>query len=286
MKIIKNQKFDQERALYNLCETEVKHCVFAGQADGESALKEAGNIKITDCEFDLRYPMWHVKDFSMKDSIFSETARAPIWYAKNGDINDTKIMGIKCLRECQNVVINNSEINSPEFGWKSKNIEFNHTSINSEYFLLDCENIRLDNVKMSGKYSFQYIDDLYITNSELDTKDAFWHSKNITVENSVVKGEYLGWFSENLKLVNCRIIGTQPLCYCNNLTLINCTMEETDLAFEYSDVNAEIIGNVVSIKNPKSGMIVVDSVGEIIKDSTLMEINGTIKIREKFRKKL
>jgi hypothetical protein len=57
-------------------------------------------------------------------------------------------------------------------------------------------------------------------------------------------------------------------------------MEETDLAFEYSDVNAEIIGNVVSIKNPKSGMIVVDSVGEIIKDSTLMEINGIIKIRE------
>ena len=280
MKIIENQKFDEERALYNLCEAEVNHCVFAGEADGESALKEARDIIVNDTEFDLRYPLWHVDGFSLNGSVFSDTARAPIWYAKNGKIEDTTINGIKCLRECENVVLNNTKIDSPEFGWKSKNIEFKDSVINSEYFLLDCEKIQLDKVKMSGKYSFQYIDGLHITNSELDTKDAFWHSKNITVENSIVKGEYLGWFSENLKFVNCKIIGTQPLCYCENLTLINCTMEDTDLAFEYSDVNAEIIGDVISIKNPKSGTIVVDSVGEIINDSTLMEIKGNVVIRE------
>ena len=41
-------------------------------------------------------------------------------------------------------------------------------------------------------------------------------------------------------------------------------VEDTDLSFERSDVNANIIGNVVSIKNPKSGTITVDSVDEII----------------------
>ena len=72
----------------------------------------------------------------------------------------------------------------------------------------------------------------------------------------------------NYNDVICKIIGTQPLCYCKNLKIINCETEECDLAFEYSEVQADIKGNIISIKNPKSGVIKVDSVNEIInKDS-------------------
>lgn len=123
------------------------------------------------------------------------------------------------------------------------------------------------------------MENLEIENSVLDTKDAFWHSKNVTVKDSVVKGEYLAWFSDGLTLINCKIIGTQPLCYCRNLKLINCEMEGTDLAFEYSDVEADIKGHVDSIKNPKSGTIIVDSVGEIIREQSIMEATGEIVIR-------
>ena len=35
------QTFDQERVLYNLKDTQVVDCIFAGPADGESALKES-----------------------------------------------------------------------------------------------------------------------------------------------------------------------------------------------------------------------------------------------------
>ena len=38
--VIENRTMDEERALYHLVDTEVKSCVFAGPADGESALKE------------------------------------------------------------------------------------------------------------------------------------------------------------------------------------------------------------------------------------------------------
>ena len=133
---------------------------------------------------------------------------------------------------------------------------------------------------MSGKYSFQYMKNLNINHSNLDTKDAFWHSKNVTVKNSIVKGEYLGWFSENLTFINCQIIGTQPLCYCKNLKLINCTIEETDLSFEYSEVEADIKGNIVSVKNPKSGTITADSVGEIIREDAVMKCDGKVIIKE------
>ena len=278
--LIENKTFDEERALYNLKDTEVRNCTFAGPADGESVLKETRNIRVKDCKFSLRYPLWHAKTYELINSSFDDKTRAPIWYADNGTIENCDLEGIKLLRECNNTVIKNTTIISPEFGWKCNGVDLEDTKISSEYIFLDSKNIKLKNVEFQGKYSFQYVENLEIENCKLDTKDAFWHSKNVTVKDSVIKGEYLAWFSEGLTLINCKIIGTQPLCYCKNLKLINCTMEDTDLAFEYSDVEADIIGNVVSIKNPKSGTITVDSVGEIINEDSIMEVNGKVIIRK------
>lgn len=272
-------QFDEERSLYALKDADVLDCVFAGPADGESVLKEARNVKLENCSFSLRYPLWHVEKFHMHDSKMDETTRAPIWYSKDGIISDSDLHGIKAVRECRNIKITDCTITSEEFGWKSQGITVSDSTLAAQYLFLDSRDVKLDKVQMSGKYSFQYMENLEITNSILDTKDAFWHSKNVTVVNCVVKGEYLGWFSDGLTLVNCRIIGTQPLCYCKNLTLRNCTMENTDLAFEYSDVHATIEGHVDSIKNPKSGEIVVDSVGEVIMGDAVMECSGKVTIR-------
>ena len=277
--LISNQQFDEERALYYSQHTDVVNCIFAGPADGESALKESRDITVKDCKFSLRYPLWHVVGFTMQDSTMDELTRAAIWYAKDGRIEASVLDGIKAVRECSNIDLKGCRIHSQEFGWKSDHITLTDSEIASEYLFLDGADIVLKNVQMQGKYSFQYIDNLTIEDSNLDTKDAFWHSRNITVKNSTIKGEYLAWFSEGLTLENCRIIGTQPLCYCKDLKLINCTMEETDLAFEYSDVEAQIIGQVDSIKNPRSGHIYVDGVGEIIRDNPVMECTGEVIIR-------
>ena len=279
MKLIENKTYDEERALYNLKDSEVKNCTFAGPKDGESVLKEARNIKVVDCNFSLRYPLWHDKKFELIDSNLDELTRAPIWYASDGLIDNVTIDSVKAVRECNNIVVKNSNINSDEFGWKSHHIKIEDSTINSKYIFFDSSDVTINNLNFTGKYSFQYMENLTIDNSNLDTKDAFWHSKNVVVKSSLVKGEYLGWFSDGLTLINCKIIGTQPLCYCKNLKLINCTMEETDLSFEYSDVDADIKGNIMSIKNPKSGRIVADSIGEIIKEDSIMEDTCDIVIR-------
>lgn len=277
---ITGKQFDEERALYNLCEGMVKDCVFAGPADGESVLKEARNVRLENCSFSLRYPLWHVRGFELHDSRMDDKTRAAIWYAEKGRISHSDLGGIKALRECAAVQITDCTIDSQEFGWKCRDITLADSTVRSEYLFFDSRNVKLDRVKMQGKYSFQYMEDLEIHNSVLDTKDAFWHSKNVLVVDSVVKGEYLGWFSEGLTLVNCHIIGTQPLCYCRNLKLVNCVMEGTDLAFEYSDVEAEISGHVDSVKNPRSGYVILDSVGEIIREDPVMECSGQVIIRE------
>ncbi|MDE5618536.1 MAG: DUF3737 family protein, partial [Clostridia bacterium] len=116
-----------------------------------------------------------------------------------------------------------------------------------------------------------------ISNSRLNTKDAFWHTDNVTVKDSVLEGEYLGWYSQGLTLIRCHIKGTQPLCYCKNLTLIDCTMEDTDLSFEYSEVNAEVKGSILSVKNPTSGIISADKIDSLILQDSRYKCNATIK---------
>lgn len=280
-KRIENACFDQERALYHAQHTDVVNCVFAGPADGESVLKEASDIHISNCRFSLRYPLWHMDGFEMTASSMDEATRAPIWYARNGLISDSTIHGVKAVRECDHITIRNSRVSSQEFGWKSSGITLENVQIESEYIFLDGREIQLKDVKMKGKYSFQYIDGLVIEDSVLDTKDAFWHSKNVVVKNSVIKGEYLAWFSENVTLINCKISGTQPFCYCKGLQLIDCTMEGCDLAFEYSEVTATIQGKIDSVKNPKSGTITCDEVGEIIMEDSVMPCEGRVVIRGK-----
>lgn len=279
--LVENRQFDEERALYFSQGTDIKNCTFAGPADGESALKESRDITLKDCRFSLRYPLWHVKGFSMERVEMDEKTRAAIWYADNGVIKNSTLGGIKAVRECNHIAVEDSKVVSMEFGWKSSDVTLKNTEIESEYIFMDSRDVKLDHVTMKGKYSFQYMENLEIVDSVLDTKDAFWHSRNVTVRNSVVKGEYLAWFSDGLTLIDCKIIGTQPLCYCKNLKLINCTMEDTDLAFEYSDVEADVKGHIVSVKNPKSGTITADSVGEIICENPVMECTGKVVLREK-----
>ncbi len=264
--IISGQTFDEERALYGSDGIVVEDCRFDGPADGESAFKEGKNIEVKNCFFNLRYPFWHDDNLTISGSEMTDKCRAALWYTNNAMITDTKMHGIKALRECSDITIKDCDIISPEFGWSVNGIEMKDSSSESEYFMMRSNNLKFENVSLKGKYSFQYITDSVFENCNFNTKDAFWHAKNVVVRNSVVNGEYLAWYCENVTFENCTISGTQPLCYCKNLKLINCKMLDADLAFEKSDVEATVTTPMISIKNPLSGIINVPEVGEIIMD--------------------
>lgn len=264
MRVVENKVLDEERALYGSNNIKVVNCKFDGKQDGESALKESENVVVENCYFNLRYPFWHVNKLSINNSVMTELCRAALWYSNLITILDSKLHGIKALRECSDIRINNCDIISTEFGWFNNKVSIEDTYVKGEYFMMKSNELCFRNVELDGKYSFQYITDSVFENCNFNTKDAFWHAKNVVVRNSTIKGEYLAWYAENLTFENCKIIGTQPLCYCKNLKLINCEMIECDLSFEKSEVDATINSNVVSIKNPKSGSIKVLSVNEII----------------------
>ena len=275
--IINGKTFDEERALYGLRGAEVSHCVFDGPADGESAFKETADLTVTDCTCRLRYPFWHMKNSTISRTEMTETCRAALWYDEDLAIADSRLHGIKALRECDRTVLTGCDIVSAEFGWKCRDLRVRDCTLTSEYPFFECRDMDVEYLTMKGKYSFQYAENVVIRDSNLDTKDAFWHGKNVTVYDSVVKGEYLGWYGENLHFVRCRIIGTQPLCYCKGLVLEDCVMEETDLSFENSEVTADVRGHILGVKNPASGVIVADSIGDILMDEYARP--GSVEIR-------
>lgn len=274
MKTIQNQTFDEERALYAAEGLHVMNCAFDGPADGESALKEGKNLWVDRCFFNLRYPFWHDTGLEIDRSEMTELCRAALWYTRDAMIRDTKIHGIKALRECSDIKMSGCQVISPEFGWFVRGMDMENCDVNSEYFMLRAEGLRFRGVRLEGKYSFQYIKNSLFDGCRSQTKDAFWHARNVTVRDSVIQGEYLAWYSENLTLIRCKIIGTQPLCYCRNLRLIDCEMVDTDLAFERSQVEATLTAPIISIKNPLSGRIQAPAVGEIIRD--IPEAHGEI----------
>ncbi len=266
MEYVKNAKLDEERALYGLDGVVVEDSAFDGPADGESALKECRNVTVKRTFCNLRYPFWHDDGLTIEDSELTPLCRAAIWYSRDIRIKNTKMHGIKALRECADAKIKDTEIISPEFGWSVDGLTMEDSTAESEYFMMRSSNLTFRNVRFKGKYSFQYVVNADIENCVFDTKDAFWHTKNVTVRDTVLKGEYLAWYSDGLTLINCKISGTQPFCYCRNLRLIDCEMTDTDLSFEKSEVEATITSHVLSVKNPLSGTIVLPSVGEIIMD--------------------
>ena len=110
---IENMIMDQERALYGAADTMVKDCRFDGPADGESALKECDRVAVADSFFNLRYPFWHDRVLEIAGCELTPQCRAALWYSSDVTITDTKLHGIKALRECEDIVIRDTSIISP-----------------------------------------------------------------------------------------------------------------------------------------------------------------------------
>lgn len=266
MEIVKNTFFEGERPLYGVQDVMLDNVKFY---PGESALKEAKGVYADNCYFMGKYPFWHNQNSEIRNSTFTIYARAAIWYSRNIKMYNTLVEAPKMFREIDGLYLENVQLsNAQETCWFSRDLELKNVQIDQgDYIFMNSSGVKLSEVELKGNYSFQDAKNIEIHDSTILSRDAFWKVENVTVYNSVVIGEYLGWHSKNLRFVNCKIGGTQPFCYAKDLVLENCEfMDDCDLAFEYSTVTADIINEIVSVKNPLGGVIRAQKIGEIILD--------------------
>ncbi len=269
MKQITNTEFGGERPLFATHNLYLENVTIHA---GESALKECSNIEAVRCRFEGKYPFWHVDGFVVKDCLFTEGARAALWYSRGLEMSDTLVEAPKMFREMDGIRLKNVQLpNALETLWMCRDVELDNVQVEkADYLFFHSSNIRIRNYRQQGNYSFQYCKNVEIRNAVIDSKDAFWNTEDVTVYDSELTGEYLGWHSRRLRLVNCKISGTQPLCYAHDLVMENCTMApDADLAFEYSSLHATIDSPVHSVKNPRTGSIAARSYGQIILDENV-----------------
>lgn len=270
METIKNQEFGGERPLFASKDLRLENVTFHA---GESALKCCENIEAVDCLFEGKYPFWHTKGFRVEHCTFTPGARAALWYSSDLVMEHTQVDAPKMFREMHRLSLTDVKIpDAQETLWHCSDVRLRQVEVsNADYLFMHSEHIDIEDYKQQGNYSFQYCKNVEIRNAHIDSKDAFWGTENVTVYDSELTGEYLGWHSKNLRLVRCKISGTQPLCYCENLILEDCSFApDADLAFEDSTLQATVNGPITSVKNPRSGHLKVESIGELIIDKNIL----------------
>jgi len=271
MQLIQDKSFGGERPLFGIRDTRMENVTIT---EGESGIKCCKNIEADHCRFVGKYPWWHVDGSLITNCYFEVGSRSAIWYSNNMVMKDTIIDAPKLFREMSHVELENVQFkDADETFWKIKDLKIKNVTLHDgTYPFMFSENIFVDGLVSDSKYVFQYCKNVEIHHAKIDTKDSFWECENVTIYDSELNGEYLAWHSKNVRLVRCHITGEQPLCYVEGLVLEDCTFgEDCDRMFEDSDVQANIIGSVTNIKNPRTGRIVCDRVGSITIDEHILQ---------------
>ncbi|MCI8377885.1 MAG: DUF3737 family protein [Lachnospiraceae bacterium] len=267
------QRFTGERALFQSDGLELSYCTFA---DGESPLKESKNLVIHDSLFQWKYPLWYCQNVTVEDSVWFEMARAGVWYTDHISVKNSTIEAPKNFRRCSNLVLENVNMpNASETLWNCNQVSMEHATAKGDYFGMGCTNVEIEDFTLVGNYSFDGAKNITLRNAKLLSKDAFWNCEDITVYDSFISGEYFGWNSKNVTLIGCTVESEQGMCYMDHIVMKNCKLLNTNLAFEYSTVDAEIDSSVISIKNPYSGRIRAKEIGEVIFDNKEMRREDT-----------
>ncbi len=260
--VIKDKKYTEERALFGSTDILLDGCVFE---EGESPLKESKEIKASQCLFRYKYPFWYCDGVELDRVTFFEMARAGVWYTKNFSMINAIVEAPKNFRRCEHIKLSNVMLpHALETLWNCSDVTLERVKANGTYFAMGSRDLKIRELDLIGDYSFDGVVDMEIEDSHLASKDAFWNTENVTVRNSFITGEYLGWNAKNLTLIDCTIESLQGMCYIDHLVMKNCRLINTTLAFEYSDVEADIRGNVESVFNPKSGSIKADRIGYLV----------------------
>lgn len=274
MKQIREQVLTGERAAYASKDTEFINCIFE---DGESPIKESANIKVLNCDFKWKYPLWYCKNVEVVGSTWHTMGRSGIWYTDGISIRDSLVGAPKQFRRSKNITIMDSTFpEASETMWSCENISMKNVYIKGDYFGMNSTNIALDNVVIDGNYCFDGAKNIVAKNCTFNSKDSFWNCENVLISDSKIVGEYLSWNSKSITFVNCELESEQGLCYMENVKLINCKVNNTNLAFEFcKDIDADIITKIDSIKNPISGVIRCKGYDELILDEEFIIPSNT-----------
>lgn len=270
---IDQQVLTGERALFKGRDLDIRRCTFA---DGESPLKESRNVRLYRSSFKWKYPLWYSEDAELVECTLFEMARSGIWYTKNIRMTGCTVEAPKTFRRSSGIELTDVTMpNASETLWTCRDVRLTNVTAKGDYFGMNSAGVVADGFNLVGNYSFDGARDVEVRNARMLSKDAFWNCENVTVRDSFIYGEYLGWNSKNVVFENCVIESLQGMCYMEGVTLKDCTVLNTNLAFEYSTVEAAVLTPIDSVLNPLGGSISAPAIGEVTFDDPAVDPAAT-----------
>ena len=270
---IQGQRLTGERAAFRLQDADIDEVIFA---DGESPLKHSRDIDARRAIFEWKYPLWYSQDVTLTDSALLETARSGPWYVDGLTLRHVLVAAPKTLRRSRRLVLEDVQMpEADETLWTCDDVKLTRVSARGDYFGMNSSHIVADDFSLTGNYAFDGGHDIEINHARMLSKDAFWNCHDVVVRDSILIGEYLGWNSRNLTFINCLIESLQGLCYIENLVMRGCRFIDTTLAFEYSTVDVEAVGDIDSVINPAGGVIKAHRIGHLTLDPNCIDPAAT-----------
>lgn len=133
MEQIKNTEFEGERPLFASHDLYLENVTVHA---GESALKECSHIEAVNCRFEGKYPFWHNDGFVIRHCLFTEGARAALWYSRNLEMSDTVVDAPKMFREMENISLKNVQLtDAAETLWHCRKVELKDVRIEKADYL-------------------------------------------------------------------------------------------------------------------------------------------------------
>lgn len=155
MKQIKNAEFGGERPLFASQDLYIENVTIHA---GESALKECARVEAVNCRFEGKYPFWHNDGFVVRHCLFTEGARAALWYSRHLQMSDTLVEAPKMFREMDDIHLENVQLpHAAETLWHCRNVVLKNVEVKeADYLFMHSENIHIEDYRQQGNYSFQY----------------------------------------------------------------------------------------------------------------------------------
>ena len=124
--------FTGERAMFGAKGLNFTNCIFE---DGESPLKHSSNLKLNECVFAYKYPLWYASNITLNGGYLEPLARAGMWYSTNLSFKDLVINAPKSFRKSSQISLENVNFSdAAETLWRCSDVKIKNVFAKGDYF--------------------------------------------------------------------------------------------------------------------------------------------------------
>lgn len=206
--LVRNVSFtgetDGESAIKECSNVRVEHSFF----NLRYPFWHVNNLEISDSEMttNCRASLWYTHNAKIHNTLMHGIKA--LRECGNIEISDCDIISPEFGWSVDNCKMNNTTAESEYFMMRSSNLDFWNVKFKGKYSFQYIENAVFENCVFQTKDAFWHGKNIYVKDSFVKGEYLAWYSDGLTLENCTIEGTQPFCYCTNLKLINCKMIDT------------------------------------------------------------------------------